>query len=128
MNLSIQRSASDRALKGGLIVFGAAVALILMALSAKFCLEYGLTWTCPSILIFGLPCPGCGGTRALAALAQFDLQQAIRFNPFIVFSLAALLLVPFTKLHWDNWNRREWAILGTLFLLNWLYLLLFLPR
>ena len=129
MNASaIQRSGSNGALKGGFIVFGGAAALVLMAVGARYCLERGLTWTCPSMLILGLPCPSCGGTRALAALAQFDLLQAIRFNPFMVISLAALVIVPFKKLRRENWSRRTWAIIGTLFLLNWVYLLLYLPR
>lgn len=32
----------------------------------------------------GLHCPGCGGTRACAALVHGQLWQAIRFNPLLI--------------------------------------------
>jgi hypothetical protein len=39
--------------------------------------------------ITGVPCPGCGATRAVAALAQWDVLRAFAMNPIFV---AALLL------------------------------------
>ncbi len=47
----------------------------------------------------GIPCPGCGMTRAMAALARGDLGAAVRFHPF-----APLLLVEGAGL---------WATVGT---------------
>lgn len=32
----------------------------------------------------GVPCPLCGGTSAAVALGSFDLQSALRANPFVV--------------------------------------------
>ncbi|MGI9474593.1 MAG: DUF2752 domain-containing protein [Rubripirellula sp.] len=32
----------------------------------------------------GLHCPGCGGTRAMAALSHGHLWEAIRFNPLLI--------------------------------------------
>ena len=32
--------------------------------------------------VFGLPCPGCGMTRAFAALARGDLRAAFAFHPW----------------------------------------------
>jgi hypothetical protein len=49
----------------------------------------------------GLHCPGCGGTRALRALAHGDLLAAARQNLFLVCSLpilTAALIRP--SLHW----------------------------
>jgi hypothetical protein len=37
--------------------------------------------TCPSRLFVGLPCPGCGLTRATLALLRFDLEAMWRFHP-----------------------------------------------
>ncbi len=31
--------------------------------------------------LFGIPCPGCGMTRALKAAAQLDLRSAFGFHP-----------------------------------------------
>jgi hypothetical protein len=35
---------------------------------------------CPVRAVFGLDCPGCGGTRALLALMRGDVPQAAREN------------------------------------------------
>lgn len=36
---------------------------------------------CPFHAASGLPCPGCGMTRALAALASFELREALVLHP-----------------------------------------------
>ena len=35
---------------------------------------------CPSKLILGLPCPGCGLTRACLHIITLDIKEAIRIN------------------------------------------------
>jgi hypothetical protein len=42
---------------------------------------------CPTALFFGIPCPGCGLTRATLALLQGDVAAAHHFHP-LVFVLA----------------------------------------
>lgn len=48
----------------------------------------------------GLPCPGCGMSRALAAISQGDFSAAMGLNPFAFFAwptflvLAMLTLMP----------------------------------
>ena len=49
---------------------------------------------CPSNLIFGINCPGCGTQRALHHLLHFDVIQALRYNalfvtavPFVIYWL-----------------------------------------
>jgi hypothetical protein len=50
----------------------------------------------------GLPCPGCGMSRAVAAVSQGDFVVALGANPFVVFVwplfvlLAVLALMPKT--------------------------------
>lgn len=38
----------------------------------------------------GLPCPGCGMTRAILSIGQLRLYDAIAFHPFSPFLLAGL--------------------------------------
>ena len=42
---------------------------------------------CPVFLWLHLYCPGCGGTRALAALFHGRLEEAMRWNALVVVSL-----------------------------------------
>ncbi|MCC6334823.1 MAG: DUF2752 domain-containing protein [Myxococcales bacterium] len=55
---------------------------------------------CPLHQATGLPCPGCGMTRSLAALTQGDFSTAAGLNPFgflvwpVLAVLAVLALVP----------------------------------
>jgi len=46
---------------------------------------------CPLASSFGIPCPGCGLTRATLALLHGDVQAALHFHP-LVFVLAPLFI------------------------------------
>lgn len=59
---------------------------------------------CPSRRLLGLPCPGCGMTRALAALLRGDLAGAFALHPWAP-ALAAQL-----ALGWGAWG---WSLRGT---------------
>lgn len=47
---------------------------------------------CPLLAFSGIPCPTCGATRALAALATGDLPAALALNPLIAVTAGLLLL------------------------------------
>lgn len=58
--------------------------------------------TCPFLMLTGLYCPGCGGLRAVHALAHGDLGAALGFNPFVVvMGLVAAFL-------WGRWALGSW--------------------
>jgi len=42
---------------------------------------------CPIYDLFHLQCPGCGATRALAALLRGHIAEALRYNALITLSL-----------------------------------------
>jgi hypothetical protein len=102
-------------------------ALTIVCILAKTALVLGLSWQCPVMSVLHLPCPSCGSTRALAALSEFQILEALRFNPLIVLSIPA---APIAYLFRNKLagSRAAWSIfLGAVFT-NWLYLLFFLPR
>lgn len=57
------------------------------AASALFCAAaLGLAWhfdllPCPWASLLGIPCPGCGLSRAAALLVRGDLEGALRLHP-----------------------------------------------
>ena len=59
--------------------------------------RYFLYSLCPMVMVTGLPCPGCGLTRAGFALLRLDLSGAYRIHPFI-YPIAGYIAV-------FGWNR-----------------------
>jgi hypothetical protein len=73
---------------------GAAALLPWVPLFARF------APACPFHAWTGLPCPGCGTTRAVTALAGGDLAGAFAWNPLATLGLAAGFLVAALALPW----------------------------
>jgi len=69
---------------GGAALAGAAAAPFARAFASVLpgCLFRAVT---------GIPCPTCGGTRALLALARLDIPAALAWNPLV--TLGALVFV-----------------------------------
>lgn len=51
----------------------------------------GLTVGCPIRQLTGIPCPGCGMSRAWLCVLQFRFEEAFRYHP--LFFLAPLIMV-----------------------------------
>ena len=49
---------------------------------------------CPSKLVFHIPCPGCGVTRATLLFLHGHIKEAFFFNPNVVFAIAFLVFFP----------------------------------
>jgi len=60
----------------GLILTGA------LSLHIIFFLLHLPLWECPFFKVTGLPCPGCGLTRACLLLLQGDVHAAMKFHAF----------------------------------------------
>jgi hypothetical protein len=87
----------------------------------------------------GIPCIGCGGTRAMRALAQGDLIGALAFNPLVF--IAACAVPIWLASAWIRHRRfpdtaplrpipLPWIVVGLIAILaaNWIYLICFLPQ
>ncbi len=55
-------------------------------------------WLCPMKAATGVPCPGCGLTRAAAALFRGDLSASLRTHAYAPLIVLALLLTGLTLL------------------------------
>lgn len=49
---------------------------------------------CPSKLLYNLPCPGCGITRASILLMKGDFINAIQLNPNVILAFVYLIAYP----------------------------------
>lgn len=107
-----------------------ATALGVLALTAWLIVRYQHLITLPPCgmrTIIGLPCPSCGGTRSMAALAQLDLLGAVTFNPAVPFIGALVLLLVIRDAWRGGQFRFERAprlwIYAAIFAINWAYLI-----
>lgn len=82
-----ETTAKQRAFRVALTVLAAAVLL-----GAYFLFWHltGLGIPCVFHLLTGLLCPGCGITRAIFSLLQFDVSAAFSYNPMAFVILAYL--------------------------------------
>ncbi len=61
--------------------------------------QYAFYPRCPIHEYLHLDCPGCGGTRAVAALLHGHLHEALHWNPLVVALLPLLLVYAAICLH-----------------------------
>lgn len=71
------------------LAYVAVVAWLYLANEGQTCFA-----VCPSKLFYGLPCPGCGTTRATLQLLHGNLLAALRLNPNCLLAAAFLLFYP----------------------------------
>jgi hypothetical protein len=87
--------------------------LMLCALAVPVALAFALDFPiCPSAGLLGIPCPGCGLTRATLALLRGDIAGAYHFHP-LVFVLAPLYIGVLGIAAWEfiagpTPNRKPW--------------------
>jgi hypothetical protein len=70
-----------------------ALAISGMALLQFILAAFGISgWQCPILHVFGIPCPGCGLTRASLFLFHGDWHQAMVFHAFAPLFVIGLAL------------------------------------
>jgi len=88
------------------IFFWIAVPLVLLLLPKTY-FNTG-TPLCPSMLLLGEECPGCGMTRACMHLIHFDFEEAFNFN------LLSFIVFPILAFSWAKWFWADWKKLRAL--------------
>jgi hypothetical protein len=83
------------------LIAAASGGLALVVLHVRDPHEDGAYGLCPFLLLTGLPCPGCGGLRAVNLLTRGDVAGAVSSNLFAV----ALVLVAAAA--WMVWFVRR---------------------
>ena len=114
-----------------LFLFSAALvgSFLMLAHSARIAL-FGCIWKCTT----GIPCAGCGGTRALMFLLRGSPLDALAWNPgavlaVVLAAVAGLYAASILLFRLEPWRpallrsgRWKFAIVAGI-ALNWLYLL-----
>lgn len=59
-----------------------------------FCFFHVNILLCPTKMVFGIPCPGCGTTRAMGLLLNGNIKEAFFMNPNIIITLIMMIIVP----------------------------------
>lgn len=90
----------------GIAAAGLAGAAVLYRFSPE---EYSFYPRCPFFALTHLYCPGCGATRAIAALLHGNVAAALHFNVAVTLLLPVLLWY-FARMYWTavRENRVEW--------------------
>ena len=76
----------------------------MLAVTTAAALQIGLSclnlpgWQCPVLGFFGIPCPGCGLTRASVLLLKGDWRHSIAYHAFAPVFILALVLVAVTTI------------------------------
>ncbi len=78
-------------------VMAASFIMPVQGLGVDLCILHSIT---------GLPCPGCGMTRALCALSQGDLSVALALNPFALLAWPTFLVLALATLSGPAGLRR----------------------
>ena len=74
--------------------------------------------SCPLILLFGIPCPGCGMTRAIRMVLTLQFEKAYFLNPLAFLWVPFLLYVLFTRYFYRENKRITYILLSILIILT----------
>jgi hypothetical protein len=83
-----------------------------LILSGAVLLQFGLTyldlpgWQCPIFHATGIPCPGCGLSRATSYLLRGDWQSAFSLHIFAPVFILTIILIMIVTLLPKNYRQR----------------------
>ena len=107
-----------------------AILLLLFAGYYAFSYAIGARTLCFFKNTFGMPCPGCGITRATYYLSQGDIAKVLYYNPLIFLVIPySIVIVLSLKVKWAKQlmsNNVFWIIAGVIFVGFYAYRMLHL--
>ncbi len=71
---------------------------------------------CPFKVITGIPCPGCGMTRAMTSLIQGDFINAALLNPFSFFLIFMLIISAIPRSYIARQSHRTTTLMHFFFI------------
>ena len=93
--------------------------LLLLLIAAIYCILILFKTGCPFLSITGIPCPGCGMTRAIIMALRLDFAGARLYHPLFFTVPVILLLLLFGIYLRPKLQRLIWIILVASFLLTY---------
>ena len=115
---------------------GGAVRVVYYGCSAVGCVVFAHAMgivLCPLKRFFGIPCPTCGLTRAVAHLLRFELREAFEIQPLATSLVCLLPLLALFSCVVLGWRRTRtlgetvlrswifWSLFAIAMILNWVY-------
>ena len=122
----------SKALEDSLYIAGllfAGIGLVLMILYLKFLVPILPKGYCFFQRMFGIYCPGCGGTRAVIALLKGQLLRSLWYHPFVLYAVVMFggfmltnTMKRFPILHFKGWKFHNWYLWAALSIVigNWI--------
>lgn len=74
--------------------------------------------------LIGIPCPGCGMTRAYISLIHGDIEQAFYFHPLFILPIIIGIIILFKnspKIYPLYQMNAFWLTLFSVFMIVWIY-------
>lgn len=104
--------------------------LVLLILYSKIVFDIGVL--CPLHEIFGIDCPGCGGTRMAVALINLNFYQAFRWNPllFLTLPICGVIYIwqVYTYVRYNKlWDKLDTFLIGYLIVIGFFTILRNMP-
>lgn len=96
------------------------LAIFIVYFSLAYTIMNALDISCVFKHFLGIPCPGCGITRAALSVLRLDFLAALKYNPFI-FALPYIFIYIFFDLKPKKVHDKIVFCIGVLWAIYWVF-------